>query len=91
MAVVAAGVALVSFRCVSPFAYGVGASAFELGSALEAAAPEVDAAGVFDELAVPGGTKDTADELAGSALNEPDTASCDGPGLLSGVDVLVDK
>jgi hypothetical protein len=67
------------------------ASAFELGLSLGAAAPEVDAAGVFDEPAVPDGTKDTADEFAGSALNKLDPASCEGPGLLSGVDVLVDK
>lgn len=53
--------------------------------------PEVDAAGVFDEPAVPGGTKDTADAFDGIALNELDPVRCEGPGLLRGVDVFVDK
>lgn len=61
------------------------------GSVLEAATPEVDAAGVFDELVVPGGTKDTADAFDGNVLNKLDPASCEGPGLLRGMDVLVDK
>ena len=59
---------------------------------MEATALGVDAAGVFDdEPVVPGGTKDTADEFARSTLSEFDPVSCEGPGLLRGVDVLVDK
>jgi len=81
----------VSPRCASPFAVDDEASGFGLRSPLEAIVPEVDATGVFDEPAVPGVTKDAADEFPRSALNGLDPASCEGPGLLSGVEVFVDK
>lgn len=80
-----------SLFCASPFAVDDEASAFGLTSPLEATAPEVDATGVFEEPVVPGGIKDTADEFPRSALNELDPASCEGPGLLSGVVVFVEK
>lgn len=79
------------FCCTSPFAVDDEASAVVLPSPSGTATPEVDATGVFDEPEVPGGTKDTADEFPRSALNEPEAASCEGPGLLSGVVIFVDK
>jgi len=81
---VAAGVVVVSLRCE--------ASVFGPPSPSEVTPPGVDATGVFDdEPAVAGGTKETADEFSRSAFSELGPASCEGPGLLSGVEVLVDK